>query len=134
MHNITVTNNMIRDANYLSKASAAFTIHGDSDSVEPVGGNYDIYVDGLTIDNVTASNIFVGAATGVTLKNVTILNAFMENYTLWEAHPGAVVTFRNVKDSSGGACVHGKIGEGGIEMQVNNGTVQGFDMGAVKSC
>lgn len=49
---------------------------------------------------MSASNLYVGGSEGVVFRNVTFLNTFAENYTLWEEWPGSVATFENVGFSS----------------------------------
>lgn len=81
----------------LSKATAAVMIHGDGGN--PKNGNSNITIDGLVIDGASASNLYIGASEGVELGDVTFLNAFKGNYTIWESWPGSVATFENVSFS-----------------------------------
>lgn len=134
VHNITLTNNTIRDCNYLSKAGSAFQLHGDGDN--PMNGNTNITIQGLTIDNTTASNLYIGASEGVVLGDVTFEDVYQSNYTLWETWPGAVATFQNVTFESvvGTRCVEGGIGAKGVNMSILQGTVVGISDDVVGSC
>ncbi|KAL8833272.1 MAG: hypothetical protein Q9170_004375 [Blastenia crenularia] len=129
VHNVTIKNNTVRDCNYLNKAAAAVMVHGDGSN--PMNGNSDITVDGLVIDGVSASNLYIGASEGVKLGSVTFLNTFRENYTLWEEWPGSVATFENVGFSSvtGERKVVGGVGKDGVELVKVLGTVEGVGDG-----
>ena len=124
VHNITITNNTIRDCNYISKAAAAFMLHGDGDN--PMNGNSNITIQGLVVDNTTASNFYVGASEGVILRDIKFERAYQSNYTLWETWPGAIATFENVsfEDVAGENCVEGGIGQKGINVTNTLGTVR----------
>ncbi|KAI4195607.1 MAG: hypothetical protein LQ346_003385 [Caloplaca aetnensis] len=128
-HNVTIMNNTVRDCNYLSKAAAAVVIHGDG--VNPTNGNSNITIGGLVIDGVSASNLYIGASEGVELGDVTFLNAFKENYTLWETWPGAVATFENVSFSAvrGERRVVGGAGKKEVDLLKVLGKVEGVSDG-----
>ncbi|KAL8928841.1 MAG: hypothetical protein Q9208_001619 [Pyrenodesmia sp. 3 TL-2023] len=128
VRNVTIRNNTVRDCNYLSKAAAAVMVHGDGGN--PTNGNSNITIDGLVIDGVSASNLYIGASEGVVLGDVTFLNAFKENYTLWESWPGSVATFENV--SFGGIRGVRKVVGGvrkGIDLLNITGKVEGLSDG-----
>lgn len=122
MHKLTIINNTLRDCNYLSKAAAAVMLHGDGDN--PMDGNTNITINGLTIANTTASNLYIGASEAVSLDDV------------WESWPGAVATFENVsfKGAMGNRCIEGKIGKQGIMIATLEGTVNGLGKSAVAMC
>lgn len=69
VHNLTLTNNTIRDCNYISKAAAAFMLHGDGGNL--MNGNSNVTIQGLTIDNTTASNMYIGASEAVSIGDVS---------------------------------------------------------------
>ena len=85
VHNLTVINNTVHDCNYLNKAAAAVMLHGDGDN--PMNGNTNITIDGLTIANTTASNLYLGASEAVSLGIINFVDAYSINYTLWESWP-----------------------------------------------
>ncbi len=128
-HNVSITNNTVRDCNYLSKAAAAVMVHGDG--ANPMNGNSNITIDGLGIEGVSASNLYIGASEGVVLGDVTFLNAFREDYTLWETWPGAVATFENVSFSGvrGERRVVGGVGKGEVDLVKVLGKVEGVGDG-----
>ncbi|KAL8687798.1 MAG: hypothetical protein Q9218_006134 [Villophora microphyllina] len=125
VRNVTITNNTVRDCNYISKAAAAVMIHGDGDN--SINGNSDVMIYGLVIDGVSASNLYIGASEGVVLGDVTFLNAYKENYTLWEEWPGSVATFENIgfKSVTGTRKVVGTIGRQGVNLTNILGMVEG---------
>lgn len=134
VHNISIINNTLRDCNYISKAGAAFQLHGDG--VNDVHGNSNITISGLVIQNTTASNLYVGASEGLKLGNLKLDDVFAENYTLWETWPGSVITVENARFESvkGSHCVVGGIGRTGVNMSNLIGTVEGFHKNLVTSC
>ncbi|KAL8719505.1 MAG: hypothetical protein Q9225_003495 [Loekoesia sp. 1 TL-2023] len=129
VHNVTITNNTVRNCNYISKAAAAVMVHGDGSN--PMNGNSNITIDQLTIEDVSASNLYIGASQGVELGDVTFLDAFKENYTLWEEWSGSVATFENVAFSSvkGQRKVVGGAGKEGVELVKVLGKVEGVGDG-----
>lgn len=134
VHNLTLTNNTIRDCNYISKAAAAFMLHGDGGNL--MNGNSNVTIQGLTIDNTTASNMCIGASEAVSIGDVSFLDGYQSNYVLLETWPGSVATFENVSFESvtGKRCVQGGIGQQGINMTHLDGRVEGLDANAVQSC
>ena len=134
VHNLTVFNNTVHDCNYLNKAAAAVMLHGDGDN--PMNGNTNVTIDGLTIANTTASNLYIGASEAVNLGKVDFVDAYSINYTLWESWPGAVATFENVsfKNVTGQRCIKGGIGKEGIKTALLDGTVDGLGENAVAVC
>ena len=134
VHNLTVINNTVHDCNYLNKAAAAVMLHGDGDN--PMNGNTNITIDGLTIANTTASNLYIGASEAVNVGKMDFVDAYNINYTLWESWPGAVVTFQNVSFKSvfGQRCIEGSIGKEGIKIASLNGIVDGIGEDAVTFC
>lgn len=126
--NIVITNNTIDSCNYINKASAAFMLHGDGDN--PINGNRNVTINGLTIRNTSASNFYIGATTGVNVRNVVFQDVYANgpNDVLWENWPGAVSTFENVSSVNNGArwgCIQGSIGRSGVVAQANKGNVTG---------
>ena len=106
-------------------------LHGDGDN--PIKGNNNITIDGLTIRNTSASNFYVGATSGISIKNVVFENVFAagEADQLWETWPGAVATFENVSSLANNAkwgCIQGSIGRQGILPTVKNGNVSGVSI------
>ena len=134
VHNITIRNNTIRDCNFLSKAGAAFQLHGDG--ANDVHGNSNITISGLVIENTTASNFYIGASEGVQLGDLELKDVFRENYTLWESWPGAVVTVENARFEGvrGRHCVAGGVGREGVNVTNFRGTVEGVERGFVEKC
>ncbi|KAI4144971.1 MAG: hypothetical protein L6R39_003961 [Caloplaca ligustica] len=129
VHNVTITNNTVRDCNYISKAAAAVMVHGDGNNA--MNGNSNITIDGLVIDGVTATNLYVGASEGVELGDVMFLNTYRENYTLWEEWPGSVATFENVRFSGvrGTRKVIGGVGRANVDLVKVLGRVEGVSDG-----
>ncbi|KAI4209384.1 MAG: hypothetical protein LQ351_007674 [Letrouitia transgressa] len=115
VHNISMTNNTVRECNYVNKAAAAVMVHGDGDN--DVHGNSNITISGLTIEGTTASNLYIGATEGLRVGGVRFVDAFREEYELWESWPGAVATFENVafEAVTGKVEIVGGIGKDGIE-------------------
>ena len=101
-----------------------------------MNGNTNITINGLTIANTTASNLYIGASEAVSLGDVNFIQAYGIDYTLWESWPGAVATFENVsfKSMTGNRCIEGKIGRQGIRRGSTQGTVNGLGASAVKLC
>ncbi|KAI4126541.1 MAG: hypothetical protein LQ338_003697 [Usnochroma carphineum] len=129
VHNVTITNNTVRNCNYINKAAAAVMVHGDGDN--PLNGNSNITIDGLVIDGVSATNLYLGASGGLKLGNMTFLNAYRENYTLWEEWPGSVATFENVSFSKveGTRKVVGGVQKTGVDLVKVLGKVEGVSDG-----
>ena len=134
VHNLTVTNNTIRDCSYLSKATSAFDLHGDSDAEgsedsadNPVTGNSNIHVSGLRISGSGShSNLYVGAAHNVRLQGVVIEHALASNYTLWETTPSSIVTFQNAAFVGPvGICIRGGVHLSGVQAMETYGNVTG---------
>ena len=98
MHNLTIVNDTVRNFYYLSKAAATVMLHGDGDS--PMSGNTNISINGLTVPNTTASNLYIGASEAVNLGDVHFIDAYGIDYTLWKLWPGAVATCENVSFKS----------------------------------
>ena len=134
VHNITIVNNTINSCNYISKAGAAFQLHGDG--ANPMNGNSNITIDGLRIENTTASNLYIGASEDVKLGNITFIDAYKSNYTLWETWPGAVATFENVSfgEVTGTRCLQGGLDVKGMNFTHRAGTVDGIDENIIGTC
>ena len=134
MHNISIINNTIRDCNYINFAGAAFQLHGDGDNA--IGGSSKITVQGLTIENTTASKLYIGASEGVVLGNVTFKSVYQSKYTLAQQWPGSVATFQNVSFAStaGVRCVEGGVGAEGVNMSNLQGITTGIDGNVLGPC
>ncbi|KAG7008539.1 hypothetical protein G7Y79_00005g016800 [Physcia stellaris] len=134
VHNISVVDNTLADCNYLSKAGAAFMLHGDGGGGER--GNSNISIEGLVVQGTSASNVYLGASEGVRLGGLRLERVFQAEYQLWEEWPGAVVTLENVGIGSvkGRRCIEGEIGREGVEMVRFVGSVDGVEEDFVKSC
>ena len=134
VHNVSVVDNELRDCNYLSKAGAAFMLHGEGDGGGR--GNSNVSIEGLVIEGTSASNFYLGASQGVRLGGLRLERVFQEGYRLWEEWPRAVVTLENVgiEGLSGRQCVEGEIGREGIEMVRFVGNVEGVEKDFVKRC
>ncbi len=65
-----------------------------------MNGNSNVIIQGLKIDNTTASNLFIGASEAVSIGDVSFLDVYQSNYTLLETWPGSVATFENVSFES----------------------------------
>ena len=104
-------------------------LHGDGSN--PLTGNQNITINALTIRNTSASNFYMGATSGVSIKDVVFQNAFSagEADQLWETWPAAVATFENVSSvNDAGAewgCIEGAIGRSGVVAEVKSGNVSG---------
>ena len=133
--NLTITDNVIDSCNYLDEATSAFQLHGDGEN--PIGGNANITIRGLTIRNTSASNFYVGATTGVSISNVVFQDVYQGPSVLWEYWSGAVATFENVSSSNAAGtqwgCVQGGVGRQGVEGVQMNGVVSGV-AGTLGSC
>lgn len=132
VHNLIIKNNIVRDCNYLSLAGSAVQLHGEGSPGAKdlaTGMNSNVTVDGLTIDDTSASNLLLEATDGVSIKNVKFENAYRRNYSLWEINPGALITINGVSFNEGSqlGCVSGGIGREGVSFVNIKGTVTGLD-------
>lgn len=134
VHNITLRNNTIDTCNYISKAAAAFMLHGDGSN--PINGNSNITIENLTIRNTTASNLYIGASENLSLSDITITDAFKKNYTLWETWPGSIATIENASFTSvtGRNCLQGGMGREGVNLTHLMGSVGGIKNGFLGVC
>jgi len=62
VHDVSITNNTVRDYNDLSKAGAAMMVHGAGNN--SMAGDSNIMIRSLVVDNTTASSLYIGAAEG----------------------------------------------------------------------
>ena len=134
VHNISIVNNTLRGCNYLSKAGAAFQLHGDG--ANDMHGNSNITISGLVVQDTTSSNLYIGASAGVNLGNLKLEDVYARDCELWEAWPGSVMTLENVsfKSVKGSHCIAGGIRREGVNMTNMLGTVKGIGQNFVTKC
>ena len=133
--NVTVINNIVKDCNFLDRAAASIMLHGDGDS--DVGGNTDVVFANNTVMGTTGANMYIGAASNVSLHGTTFREAYRSNYDLWESWPKSgrsIVTLENVTlSAAGGNCVAGKL-PSKITFANLLGSNNGWQDSAIKSC
>ena len=133
VRNVSLINNVVDSCNYLDEATSAVMVHGDGDV--PITGNNNVMIQGLRISNTSASNLYIGATTGLSISGVAFSTVFHGGPVLAETWPNAVATFENVSSVSGGkiwGCIVGGIGRTGVVALQLNGNVTGI--GPLGSC
>lgn len=88
--------------------------------IHPMNGDTNISIDGNTIMNTTASNLYPIANKEVSLGNVSFIESYDIDSTLRESWLGAVATSKNVRVESvtGNKCTEGQIEIQGIEIEI----------------
>ncbi|KAI9829052.1 MAG: hypothetical protein M1832_000075 [Thelocarpon impressellum] len=134
--NVSIIGNTCKENAFIAAADAAIMLHGDGDRA--LGGNRDVIIRNNLLLNVTGPNLYVGAASSVSLGGNRFHNPYQGAWTMDEQWPGAnhaIATFENVSFGIlGQNCVTGTIGQAGISLLNRLGTVLNWQDSMMKQC